>query len=53
MTTIVRRLAPDASRRALYDGLYDAYKRLYPATAPILRGLGADAGNRELAEARR
>jgi xylulokinase len=52
MTTIVRRLTPDASHRALYDDLYDAYERLYPATAPILRGLGADVEDREMAEAR-
>ena len=43
MTGIAARLEPRPELRATYDTLFDAYVGLYPATAPILRPLGADA----------
>jgi xylulokinase len=39
MTRIESRIAPRTELAALYDGLYAAYRALYPATAPILRPL--------------
>jgi xylulokinase len=39
MTAIDRHLEPDPRNAAVYDQLYAAYVALYPATAPILRGL--------------
>ena len=41
MTGIDRRLEPRREHAATYDRLYEAYKALYPATAPILRPLVA------------
>jgi xylulokinase len=43
MTGIDRRLEPRLEHAATYDRLYEAYKALYPATAPILRPLVAAA----------
>jgi hypothetical protein len=40
MTRIVARLEPRAELAPVYDRLFDAYRALYPATAPILRPLG-------------
>ena len=39
MTSVDHRIEPDPSTAAVYDRLYDAYVALYPATAPILRGI--------------
>ena len=39
MTRVDHRLEPDAEHAPEYDRLYAAYTALYPATAPILRGL--------------
>jgi xylulokinase len=41
MTRAVRRLEPDPATRARYDATYDAYRRLHPAIAPIVRDLAA------------
>ena len=41
MTAIERRLTPRVELRPTYDALFEAYRALYPATAPILRPLGA------------
>jgi xylulokinase len=41
MTRIVQRIEPRSDHRARYDTLFDAYRALYPATAPILRPLNA------------
>jgi xylulokinase len=41
MTRIVRHLAPNPDRRATYDATYEAYRRLHPAIAPIVRDLAA------------
>ena len=41
MTAIDHRLAPRPEHRATYDALFEAYRGLYPATAPILRQLAA------------
>ena len=37
MTRIEARIEPRSERRVAYDRLFDAYRGLYPATAPILR----------------
>jgi len=42
MTSIDRRFAPNPQLRAVYDRTYEAYVALYPAVAPVLRGLAAD-----------
>ena len=42
MTAIDHRLEPRVEHRATYDALYEAYTALYPATASILRPLGAE-----------
>jgi xylulokinase len=39
MTHVSRRLEPRPALRELYDTAYDAYVRLHPAIAPIVRGL--------------
>lgn len=39
MTSIDHRIEPDPANAAVYDRLFAAYVDLYPATAPILRGL--------------
>ncbi len=39
MTRIEARIEPRSERRVAYDRLFDAYRGLYPATAPILRRL--------------
>jgi xylulokinase len=39
MTRIARRLEPDPTTAAVYDATYDAYRRLHPAIAPIIREL--------------
>lgn len=39
MTRIYARIEPRAGLAPLYEGLFDAYLALYPATAPILRQL--------------
>ncbi|HEY8438488.1 MAG TPA: FGGY-family carbohydrate kinase [Candidatus Limnocylindrales bacterium] len=44
MTRIVRRLAPNSDHRATYDATYEAYRRLHPAIAPIVRELAAATG---------
>lgn len=41
MTRIERRIEPQRELAATYDRLYDAYRALYPATAPLLRTLDA------------
>ena len=41
MTRIVRRLEPDPATAAVYDATYEAYRRLHPAIAPIIRDLTA------------
>jgi sugar (pentulose or hexulose) kinase len=46
MTRSARRLAPNPANRERYDATYDAYRRLHPAIAPIVRELqssGVDA----------
>jgi xylulokinase len=39
MTRSSRRLEPNPATRARYDATYDAYRRLHPAIAPIVREL--------------
>jgi xylulokinase len=39
MTRVQRRLSPRLEYRALYDRTFDAYRRLHPAIAPIVRDL--------------
>jgi len=39
MTRVRRRLTPRPELRARYDRAFDAYRRLHPAIAPIVRGL--------------
>jgi xylulokinase len=39
MTRSARRLSPNPATRARYDATYDAYRRLHPAIAPIVREL--------------
>jgi xylulokinase len=39
MTRVVHRLEPRPAYRELYDAAYDAYVRLHPAIAPIVRDL--------------
>lgn len=39
MTSIEQRLEPRRELAATYDRLFDAYRALYPATAPILRAM--------------
>lgn len=41
MTHVDRRLEPRPEHADTYDRLFEAYVALYPATAPILRDLGA------------
>jgi xylulokinase len=41
MTRIARRLEPDPATAAVYDATYEAYRRLHPAIAPIIRDLTA------------
>jgi xylulokinase len=41
MTRPARRLEPNPATRARYDATYDAYRRLHPAIAPIVRELNA------------
>ena len=41
MTHVSRRLEPREEHRRLYDAAYDAYVRLHPAIAPIVRSLTA------------
>jgi xylulokinase len=41
MTRPSRRLLPNPATRATYDATYDAYRRLHPAIAPIVRDLAA------------
>jgi xylulokinase len=41
MTRITRRLEPQSGSRDHYDATYDAYRRLHPAIAPIIRDLAA------------
>jgi len=43
MTRIERRIEPRPEVAQIYDRLFDAYRSLYPATAPILRALAGDA----------
>jgi xylulokinase len=43
MTRSSRRLAPNPATRARYDATYDAYRRLHPAIAPIVRELNASS----------
>jgi xylulokinase len=43
MTRAVRRLEPNPATRARYDATFEAYRRLHPAIAPIVRDL-AEAG---------
>ena len=39
MTRIESRIDPDPSLAPVYDRLFEAYRALYPATAPVLRPL--------------
>jgi xylulokinase len=39
MTRVARRLEPDPAARDRYDAAYEAYRRLHPAIAPIVRDL--------------
>ena len=41
MTRITQRLEPQDASRSRYDATYDAYRRLHPAIAPIIRDLAA------------
>ena len=41
MTRITRRLEPQSASHSRYDATYDAYRRLHPAIAPIIRDLAA------------
>ena len=41
MTRASRQLEPNSATRARYDATYDAYRRLHPAIAPIIRDLAA------------
>ena len=43
MTTVTERIEPNPANAAVYDRLFSAYLRLYPATAPILRPLAEPA----------
>lgn len=42
MVRIAERIDPDPSHAGLYAARYAAYRALYPATAPIVHGLGGD-----------
>jgi xylulokinase len=44
MTRVQRRLSPSPELRARYDRTFDAYRRLHPAIAPIVRDLAEAAG---------
>ena len=44
MTRIDSRIEPRADLAATYDRLFEAYRELYPATAPVLRRLQGSAG---------
>jgi ribulose kinase len=44
MTRITARIEPRLELAPIYDGLYEAYLALYPATAPILAPLGRISG---------
>jgi sugar (pentulose or hexulose) kinase len=39
MTRVDRRLSPRPAYRAMYDRAFDAYRRLHPAIAPIVRDM--------------
>ncbi len=41
MTRAARRLTPNPASRTRYDATYDAYRRLHPAIAPIIRDLAS------------
>jgi sugar (pentulose or hexulose) kinase len=43
MTRIESRIEPSADLAATYDRLFEAYRELYPATAPVLRRLHGSA----------
>jgi xylulokinase len=43
MTRSSRRLAPNPATQTRYDATYDAYRRLHPAIAPIVRELNASS----------
>jgi xylulokinase len=43
MTRIVERIEPRRDLAPVYDRVFEAYLALYPATAPILRALNAEA----------
>jgi len=40
MTSISARIEPLRELAPVYDRLFEAYRALYPATAPVLRPLG-------------
>jgi xylulokinase len=44
MTRVQRRLSPRPELRARYDRTFDAYRRLHPAIAPIIRDLAKAGG---------
>jgi hypothetical protein len=46
MTRITERIDPRSEVADAYDRLYIAYLGLYPATAPLLRPLNMEAGDR-------
>jgi xylulokinase len=41
MTHVTERIEPRRELAPVYDRLFEAYRELYPATAPVLRPLGA------------
>jgi xylulokinase len=45
MTRSARRLAPNPANRDRYDATYDAYRRLHPAIAPIVRELQSSSAD--------
>ena len=40
MTHVTERIEPRRELAPVYDRLFEAYRGLYPATAPVLRPLG-------------
>ncbi len=46
MCTVAERLTPDPTLRDTYDELFEIYRELYPATAPLIHRLAARGGDR-------
>jgi hypothetical protein len=51
MTAIDRRFEPDPERHRIYDRVFEAYVRLHPAIAPVLRRLEHPAQSSPVAAA--